>query len=183
MARTLEEKIRSPRLARSFTAGYRPPLSGPDALAEGEALAIVPERLLLLGGKDGVGYETFDLSGGGGGPVEDLTAPAVEPIGGHRGVRAVPGGVALASASDPSHFGAVVGISTGAAAAGALCTYVAAGPITEPSWSWSPGPVLLGPDGLLTQQEPMTGFLQQVGLSDAPTRLIVGILPPIKIAG
>ncbi|MBB2959845.1 hypothetical protein [Methylobacterium sp. R2-1] len=182
MARTLEEKIRSPKLARAFGPGYRPPTTGMDSLAEGEPLVVFPDKVLLVGSGGGA-YETFDLSGASGGPVEDLTAPAVEPISGHRGIRAVAGGVALASASDPSHFGALVGISTGAAAAGALCTYVAAGPVTEPSWSWSPGPVLLGPDGLLTQQEPTSGFLQQVGLSDAPTRLIVGILPPIKIAG
>lgn len=181
MARTLEEKIRSPKLARAFGPGYRPPTTGMDSLAEGEPLVVFPDKVLLVGSGGG-GYQTFDLSGTGGGTAPDLIATAVEPISGQRGVRAVAGGVALASAADLSHFGALVGISTGATAAGAACAYVASGPISEPSWSWSPGPVLLGADGVLTQQEPTRGFLQQVGISDAPTRLVVGILPPIKIA-
>lgn len=184
MTRTLAEKVRSPRLARAFEVGYRPPTTGMDALAEGEALVNFPEKLLFVGGKDGLGYQTFDLSGGGGGvsPEEPLTALATMPISGHRGIRAVFGGVATASASDPTHFNTLVGVSIGAAAPGAICSYIAAGPITEPSWTWAPGPVLLGIDGLLTQQEPASGFLQQVGISDSPTRIIVGILPPIKIA-
>lgn len=179
MARTLEEKIRSPKLARAFGSGYRPPTTGMDSLAEGEPLVVFPDKVLLVGSGGGA-YETFDL-GGGTAPAPVLSAPATVDISGHTVVRVVAGGLAVASSSDMDQFGAAVGVSTGFAAAGASCPYVASGPLIEPSWSWAPGSVFLGADGSLTQQEPATGFLQQIGVSDMPTRLLVDIQPPFAL--
>lgn len=177
MARTLEEKIRSPKLARAFGPGYRPPTVGMDSLSEGEPLVVIPDKVLLFGTGGGA-YETFDLSGGS---ATALSAPATVTISGHMVVRTVVGGLAPASSSDMDQFGDAVGVAIGFAAAETPCAYVASGPVTEPSWSWEPGPVLLGPDGTLTQQEPTTGFVQQIGISDLPTRLIVEIQPPIAL--
>ena len=180
MARTLQEETR-PRLARSFRAGYRPPLSGPDALLEGEALIVVPDNVMCFGLLGGGAFAEFDLSGGGSGPAPVLSAPATVAISGHTVVRVVEGGLAIASSADMGQFGAAVGISTGFAESGASCAYVANGPLVEPSWSWAPGPVFLGADGALTQQEPASGFLQQIGVSDLPTRLLVDIQPPFAL--
>lgn len=179
MARTIDEVVRSPRLARSFIAGYRPPASGLDALTEGEALIVVPDAVMCFGTGGGT-FIVFDL-GASAGPAAPLSGMATTGIGGHGAVRAVSGGLAVASSSDMTHFGAVVGVTLGFAAAGTPCAYVAAGPVVEPSWSWAPGPVLLGTDGTLTQREPSAGFVQQIGVSDAPTRLIVGIEPPFSL--
>lgn len=179
MARTLEEKIRSPKLARAFGPGYRPPTTGMDSLAEGEPLVVFPDKVLLVGSGGGA-YETFDL-GGGTVPAPVLSAPATVAISGHTVVRVIEGGLAIASSSDMGQFGAAVGISTGFAESGAPCSYVANGPLVEPSWSWAPGPVFLGADGALTQQEPAAGFLQQIGVSDLPTRLLVDIQPPFAL--
>lgn len=106
------------------------------------------------------------------GPVGGLaTRIAGEALGGHRAVTiGVDGRAYLASPVEPQAM-AVFGVTTGAAASGAPVEICCAGEVTEPSWTWTPGPVWLGANGTLTQVVPITGALVQVGTAGGATGL------------
>lgn len=78
-----------------------------------------------------------------------------------------------ASATDPTHVARPLWLTTGAWAAGVPATVVAAGIVTEPTWSWTPGlPVFLGANGALTQAPPTAPqFLRWVAAVVDPTSL------------
>ncbi|MBY0252874.1 MAG: hypothetical protein K2X54_16095 [Methylobacterium organophilum] len=116
--------------------------------------------------------------------VPDLVSPyvAAADLGGHRVVCAVPGGVDLASSDDAESAGAVIGLTTAAAAAGTPVPVVTHGPVTEPSWSFAIGPVYLGRDGLLIQDPPATGCVLRIGRATAPTVLLVDLDEPYFLA-
>lgn len=102
-----------------------------------------------------------------------LIMQAGAAISGHRALMVLPaGGVAHA---DPSLAGfEFVGISTGAAAAGAQVQVVESGVITEPSWAWTPAlPIYVAPSGNLTQTPPSSGTLQQVAVALSATAILV----------
>ena len=103
-------------------------------------------------------------------------------LGGHRVVRALADNrVALASSDTAEHAELIVGVTTHAASEGAEINITAGGEITEASWSWAPGPVFCGVAGVLTQTPPATGFIRQIGIADAPDRLIIDLRPPIYL--
>lgn len=112
------------------------------------------------------------------GPVGGLvTCPAGEAIGGQRAVTIGPDGKAYrASPAGPGAL-AVFGLTAGAALAGAPVTIQCAGPMTEPSWTWTPGPVWLGPDGVPTQVLPLSGALVEIGTAGGATTL--NIMPRV----
>lgn len=118
-------------------------------------------------GKDGAGT---------GSAVETFTAG--ETLGGHRAVFASGDVVRYASASAPDNVSTVVGITTQAAAAGNPVDVQRSGRITENTWSWVPGDVYLGDNGLLTQVEP-AGVLLRIGVALDATTLDVRIGTPI----
>lgn len=69
---------------------------------------------------------------------------------------------------------AFAGISTGSATVGAEVRAVVAGPITEPSWSWTPlAPLYVGASGTLTATPPTTGAAQQVAVAISATSILV----------
>lgn len=110
------------------------------------------------------------------------TLVAQQPLGGHRIVIAAGlNGADHADATDPAHFGRVVGITTGAAAALAEVTVQSAGPIDEASWSWVPdADIWLGTNGLMTQTPPSSAaFVQRVGFALTPTRIWVDLSEPV----
>lgn len=116
--------------------------------------------------------------------IPDLVSPyvAAADLGGHRVVCAVPGGVDLASSDAADSAGAVIGLTTAAAAAGTPVSVVTHGPVVEPSWSFVIGPVYLGLDGLLTQDPPTTGCVLRIGRATAPTVLLVDLDEPYFLA-
>lgn len=110
------------------------------------------------------------------------TLVAQQSLGGHRIVIASGlNGADHADATDPTHFGRVVGITTGAADALAEVTVQSAGPIDEASWSWVPdADIWLGINGLMTQTPPSTAaFVQRVGFALTPTRIWVDLSEPV----
>lgn len=108
---------------------------------------------------------------------------AAVPLGGHRVVRADrPGAVALADASVLDHAGRLVGLTLAAAEAGRPINVRAGGPVEEPSWRLTPGPVFLGAEGALTQVAPTQGFICQVGTALTPTRMLVALGEPYILA-
>lgn len=86
-----------------------------------------------------------------------------------------------ASNSILAHKHFLLGITTGAASAGATAQVQTAGEMVEPSWSWAVGRVFLGVNGLLTQSPSATGFVQQVGLALSATKIRIAFGEPITL--
>jgi hypothetical protein len=111
---------------------------------------------------------------------------AASTLSGHRVVTASPDGTwRYASNDNLADLTAPLWVTTGAVDAGEQGEAVILGPITEPSWSWTPGPVYLGVDGMLTQVPPTAPaavFLAQVGFATSATTLFVARNPSIKLS-
>lgn len=111
-----------------------------------------------------------------------VSLTAATALGGHRVVRATGlGGVEYASSANSSHFGTVIGITTAAAEQDETAEILTVGHVTEPSWSWQPGELFLGVNGLLTQTAPTSGFLQVIGTAVSPTRALIEPEQPIRL--
>jgi hypothetical protein len=55
--------------------------------------------------------------------------------------------------------------------------------MTEPSWDWTPGlPLYVGPDGILVQSPPASGFIREIGLAVSPTSIVIRHMVPITLA-
>lgn len=105
-------------------------------------------------------------------------------LGGHRVVIASQGQADYADCGVPAHADSILGLTLAAAAAGTPVTVVRGGEVTEPSWTWAPGPVFLAHNGLLTQTPPSdAAFLLVVGFSDTPQTLYVALREPITLQG
>ena len=133
-------------------------------------------------GADGAPGQT-----GPAGPDVSLTPfTAGTDLGGQRVIGLGLDGSAIhASADDPDHILRVLGISTGAALAGAQVPVRSIGTIDDPSWSWVPGPIWCGLAGALTQAPPVTPtatFSQQVAFAVSPTRILVGLRMAVRLA-
>lgn len=122
--------------------------------------------------------------GPSGGAIDYPSTADAIAVSGHRVVRATPDGVAVCDPATPSHRGAALGITSGAASAGAAVDVRAEGPMTEGSWSWTPGaPVFCGPNGVLTQTfDPAWSWSQIVAVATSPTSIFVRIREPISLA-
>ena len=110
-----------------------------------------------------------------------ITVTAGQNLSGHRIVSAGAAGLAVYADKDLlTSVQKVLGLTTGAAASGALVSIVPSGEITEPSWTFDTDlPVYLGKSGALTQMAPTTGAILQVGVALASTRLFIDIKTPI----
>lgn len=114
-----------------------------------------------------------------------LERPAATNLSGHRVVRQRPdGGVEYADPDDIASLATVLGVTTGAALSGAPATVIGSGPMTEPSWSWTPGATLyLGAAGALVETPPSApSALLVVAVATSPTSILVRIGAPIQLA-
>lgn len=103
-------------------------------------------------------------------------------VSGHKALALGADGLVLhADPAEPGHLGAVVGISTGAAAPGAAVQVRAAGVLAHAGWNWVPdAPVFVGAAGDLVQAPPAaSGWQQVVGWARSPTLLLVQLQPPV----
>lgn len=161
--------------------GLIPEFLGPDGLArlwtgsQGAAYPLDAQAASLLAGS-GIGGSVAELKRNG---------VAAVALSGHRVVTPQPDGqLNYASNDNLAHLAAPLWITYGAASPGALVDVLLTGVMIEPSWSWTPGPVYLGVNGLLTQIPPAAPgalFLAQVGTATSPTSLFVDRAPSIKI--
>lgn len=114
-----------------------------------------------------------------------VTANAASALSGHRAVtRLANGTIGYVSNDNPAHTNVPVWITAAAAESGAPVNAVAYGLVTEPSWSWSPGAVFLGPNGALTQtapQAPSASFLSRIGTAFSATTIFVTQSPSITL--
>lgn len=114
-----------------------------------------------------------------------LTVTAAAALSGHRAVTPLPDGtVDYASNTDPAHTHAPIWITLGAIGAGEQGPVLAYGSLTEPSWSWVPGPLYLGAGGLITQTPPTAPaavFLASIGAAISTTTAFFDRSPSISI--
>lgn len=100
---------------------------------------------------------------------------AAHNLSGHRAVTTRSDGkVEYASNTDLDHAGGALFLTTAAAATGDTVIVQLLGEITEPGWSWTPGPIWLATNGQLTQTPPVVParFSRQVGAATSPTTLL-----------
>lgn len=103
---------------------------------------------------------------------------ASQAIGGHRGISISSTGLAIYADKDSAPN--CIGISTGAAEAGASLNIQTSGELTETGWAWIPGePVFLGTGGTLTQEAPGSGSLVVIGTATGATSLLINVEQPI----
>ncbi len=114
-----------------------------------------------------------------------LTAVAATNLSGHRMVTPRPDGtLGYASNTEPTHLHAPLWMTLGAATAGATVEVLCSGPASEPSWSWSTGPLWLGEDGYLTRTPPVAPFavfVAQVGAATGVTTAVIDRQPSIVL--
>jgi hypothetical protein len=104
-----------------------------------------------------------------------LSRVAGDNLGGHRVVTLNESNQLVYASNDNSgQIEAPLWLTLGAISSGAIDSVLAFGPITEPSWSWNPGPVYLDVDGLLTQDAPEAPalFAVQVGYATSTRRIV-----------
>jgi hypothetical protein len=113
------------------------------------------------------------------------TAPAGADLSGHRLVTPqADGTLRYLSNADAADLGAPCWLTVGSALAGTDAVVLVYGAITEPSWSWTSGPLYLGADGLLTQTPPTApsaAFIVSVGYATAPTSIFLSPQPAISL--
>ena len=140
--------------------------AGPDATVDALAARDPPQPIAAVVGPPG--------PAGPAGPMGGIASRiAGENIGGHRAVTVGADGKAYLASPVEAQAQAVFGVTTGAALAGAVVVIQCAGEQVEPAWSWTPGPVWLGTDGVLTQVVPTVGAAVLIGTAGGPTSLTV----------
>jgi hypothetical protein len=108
---------------------------------------------------------------------------AGETLGGNRAVKIHSDSLAYyVSADVPTDIGKACGITTGAATVGNSAIIQRFGLMTEPSWTWVPGPVYVGVNGALTQTPPVSGFIQPCGEAITATSIFIQPMPAIQLA-
>jgi hypothetical protein len=132
--------------------------AGPDATVTALAASDPPQPIAAVIGPPGPGALPFACIAG-------------EAIGGHRAVTIGADGKAYLASPIEAQAQAVFGLSTAAAAVGTGITIQTSGLLSEPSWTWTPGPVWLGAAGVLTQLLPTGGAAVLVGTAGGPTAL------------
>jgi len=113
-----------------------------------------------------------------------ITRIAAQALGGHRLVYASSAtGCNYADNTVYAQRFAILGLTIGAAAIGAEVSILSFGMITELSWVWTPGPLYLGIDGLITQTPPVApaAFLLVVGAAVDATHVLIDLHEPIVI--
>jgi hypothetical protein len=115
-----------------------------------------------------------------------LAGPMVEAVAGqnlsgHRAVAIINNLAVYGSHTTPEHLGCIRGITVGATTSGETALVQVFGPMTEPSFSFIPGPIFVAVNGTLTQTPPTTGWLQQIAVADSATSIFIDIHAPIAL--
>ena len=107
-------------------------------------------------------------------PGAGLAVLAAEALGGQRVV------TAEGLHCNPQDADRAIGITIGSAAQGQSASVLPSGPMTEPSWSWTPGlPLFIGAAGVLTHSAPASGKVRRVAFALSATLINIAFLPPI----
>lgn len=106
-----------------------------------------------------------------------LTLTAAGAISALRMVAAENGTGRYPDTDAPADAGRVVGMAVTAADDGAPFQIVTDGEWTDDAWTWTPGPVFCGDEGVLTQAVP-SGWVLMVGQAMSATRLLIDVRIP-----
>ena len=106
------------------------------------------------------------------------------PISGHSVVACnALGELIAADATNPAHRGAVLGMVADAYSPGDDAVVQTGYVLEHAGWAWTPGPVLVGLAGQLSQAPPAGAlFAQVIGQALSATRVLIDINPPITLA-
>ncbi len=122
--------------------------------------------------------------GGSNGSEDIIQKITDQAIGGHRVVKATSStNIDYANNTDLNDSTQILGLTLGAAGSGEKIIIRTWGEVTEPSWSWSPGWIWLGINGLLTQTPPQSPalFSMVIGQALSATTMRVLLLTPITL--
>lgn len=109
-----------------------------------------------------------------------LNMIAGEDISGHRVVVISDSGILKADINNINHTNLTLAVTTQAGTIGNNIKVLITGQLTEPSWNWSyDNPIWVGPDGVLTQIPPITGWLCQVATVINPTSILISPKQPL----
>jgi hypothetical protein len=142
------------------------------------------------GDKGDKGDKGEDGTGTGGEPPisgsdgDDVIGTASGNLSGHRVVRSTGTDdlVDYADSTNPAHAGTVIGITLNAANNGTIVLIRATGEVSDPSFTFAPGPIYFDALGRLTQVLPTSGFMQQVAVASSLTEIVVQLGPPIILS-
>lgn len=119
-------------------------------------------------------------------PVQDSISFSLEMSGAMSASRvlyASPTGPALADKDVLSAQDKILGLTiSSTSVAGEFVSVLGEGYHTDPSYTFTPGPVYLGNSGLLTQTPPTTGLLVQLGVAISATELYFDVGLAVKLA-
>lgn len=102
-----------------------------------------------------------------------LSLVAGEALGGHRAVVVENGEVFYADKDTSPHSGQVIGVTVHAASIGEAIDVQYAGELEELSWTFNPGAVYIGLNGVLTQTRPSSGWVMNIGTAISPTKISI----------
>lgn len=127
-----------------------------------------------VNGVDGVDGATASLV---------VSCLASGPIGGGRVVRVIwDKYVGYVSSDSPALADTVLGITTGAAVYGEPIGVQYMGELQDSGWTWSPGPVYCGINGVITQTLPTSGFILALGTATNSTTIVINIKQPLILS-
>lgn len=114
-----------------------------------------------------------------------IAAVAGGTLSGHVIVHPLSNGTVVTATSDNlAHLNVPLWMTTNAALDGDPVTALAYGELTEPSWSWVPGPIYLSLHGEVTQTPPSAPvhmFLAQLGYATSATSVFFDRSPSIQL--
>jgi predicted RecA/RadA family phage recombinase len=87
----------------------------------------------------------------------------------------------IADSNNMAHCGHVIGIALSNIAAGFIGVVATSGEVTNPAWTWLRGDVLYLNGTALSTTPPSSGFLQQIAIAQATTKVIVDMGPAILL--
>lgn len=116
---------------------------------------------------------------GASGSAEASVFVAGENISGHALIKVVGGLAYQCDAATLGDTGKAIGIATGAVSVGGNVSVQQGGQLTEPSWSWTEGPVYVGATGFLTQNLSGLLYLHQIGVALSATT--INIAPQMAV--
>lgn len=176
--------------ARRHALAFKPVIDGnpltvdsPRILAQPLELAPPSPRLAQAGfvvahgqrGRTGVQGEPGPA---GGSAVQRIAGEALSAL---RLVYELNGQVFYLDPADAEHIDLASGITLSAPVLGDPVNIQISGPLEDPVWTFTPGPVWLGQAGTLTQSPPESGFLLYVGKAVSATQLIINLNEPIDL--
>lgn len=119
--------------------------------------------------------------GTGGGAIPLPSLPAVSALSALRLVSGVSGGYAYSDPTDINSVWSIAGLTPNAIGQGQPCTPIRNQPITDGAWNWDTSkPIVLGPNGTLTQAE-ATAWSVQVAYPLSPQTIFIQIERPIEL--